>query len=361
MSTLTRSKFRFAKRSPASLTIALLAWIVTGCQTTGPNDAQADNEAAQSRRRLTPAGRHLAELASQENGLAMNKWVIHDDPRRIARAMISLADRDVLDVAKRRTLQRNGFRFVRVKRGQLDTFLRALGGATMKVDVWHGQIHNWRVVHDVSTPVGGQPVGIDGRMRQFGAGRFECQARSWIVQMEDGPQVLFELVPGYHKPRPRNLQHLLDQKKEKRERFTSMHLKRRLNPNYAYILTAESPGINWSDLANQSNGSQSTQPASGDESPNASNDTEQSPPEPKYSTPSFGPTYSAPPTIGEFMLYPPSATPPKRGLLVFVPHVGDELRPGPPLDPTGRRADAVEDEPGQDDAGPSANAGESPS
>jgi hypothetical protein len=242
-------------------------------------------------------------LVSADSGLELRKWLVADDPALFASSIGAYAEGEEIDPTRHAALRRNGFRLVRVPLADVEALLDRLHGATMNVNAWHGQILDWRALHEL--PLGRRPitVAVDGHVRSFQGGRFALSARAWTVQLEDGPRLQLELVPEYRpESRPGDFRQLLGQSAPQRRRFESMAIEAELEEGYAYLLTSAPPREAW--------GSDETESA---DAPSAA-------PAPAASSRAVGPGAFTPPTLGRMMLSTESGTG-QRAVLLFVPRI----------------------------------------
>jgi len=357
--------------------LVAITLLAVACETT-PDAPRDDADAFNTRGRTAP--NRLAQLAGRNNGLEVRKWVITDDPTRIALAMTTMAEPQVLETKQAQALRRNGFRFARLPIERLDDLLDQLGGASVNVDAWMGQVDEWTDVHDMTVPPAAQPIGIDGRLRRFESDRLALRVRAWIMLMEDGPKMMFEMVPMHTVQPKSDLRRFIENKHggPKHERFNSMHVRKRLDPGYAYVLTGEAPGVDWTKLAEQTTQNTLRSQEQSHERGDDESDATSTPNSEHNRTESneqatlqrfdqdanastrfgsrIGPDYEPPPTLGQYLFDPPGGMPPRRGMIILVPRIDESLFPGEPV--RVRDASPSPDRPGADeqsDAGSSAH------
>ncbi len=90
-------------------------------------------------------------------------------------------------------LRQNGFLLWPVKRAELDAMLEDMGGSSMDVRTWFGQLTAWRDV--AAAPVGPALLEIDGAARERRGAVVRLMLRSWPLPMEDGTRIAVEMVP----------------------------------------------------------------------------------------------------------------------------------------------------------------------
>ena len=286
-------------------------------------------------------GRQL--LPTADNGLELRRWRIADAaaedlsgrPRlvdrsiEVAAALMKYADGEVLDEDEKGRLQRNGFRFVRVKADLVEALLAELGPATVDATGWHGQACDWREVAAFPVDPDGRAVAVDGRVRRFAGGRLRLMMRGWTMQMEDGPYLHLEVMPDYRLARPSRLEQALGRNRFQGERFPSMSLDLLTEAGYAYVLLAESPAVEWAPVDASVPGGEG-QEVGPDVIAESEADEGERPPAGSrrnlFAAPVVGPDAVMPRTIGELLLRGESI-PPVRHLLVFVPRIPDALFP----------------------------------
>ncbi len=281
-----------------------------------PNAKQTTETRTTSSSHLPPADSALNRLTGTDNGLAIRKWIIADDEERIRTVLMRHAEGGVVHDAADERLRRNGFRLIQVDAGELETLLAELGGASLDVTAWHGQVYNWRSVASHGIGRYGQPLAIDGHVRQYPAGEMQLVMRSWIVAMEDGPYLQFELVPQFHRPQRTDVNLLLGREPpEPIESYPSMAVDQLLDADSAYLLTCAPPQSPWT---------------MSQESDNAVDSTESQPFRRRGSSvgPSefVGPEAAPPQTIGQWMLSNDIGRP-NRIVLVLLPRISDRLYP----------------------------------
>ena len=244
------------------------------------------------------------ELLQSDYGLQVRRWVVPDDPTRIAAALVAHREGDVVDSARDEALRQNGLRLIRMRADQVDTLLAGLGAASLDVKAWYGQVLEWRTLQHYATGPSGAGIAVDGRVRRFAPGEVRLLVRSWTVQTEEGLYQNLELRPEFRRPVAPARRSWPAARRSYAEVFTSIDLELQLEPGLAYALTGESVDVEWPSFD-----------ADGD--PPATTDA--SPPPPRV-----GPAVSTPVTVGE-LLFCGRGRPRSRGVLVFVP----QLPPGP--------------------------------
>ncbi|MHC5024367.1 MAG: hypothetical protein ACYTGG_10735 [Planctomycetota bacterium] len=292
------------------LVIALLAAGSSGCSGRLVGNASAgEGEAA------TAGASRITDLVSNDHGLSVRQWSVLDHPELIASTLSAHAAGDALDAATRERLRRNGLRLVAVPAVDLDRIVEKLGGAPMNVDVWYGQVFEWRELLERPVPGPGQAIALDGHVRRYAGGDLRLMCRCWTVQMEDGPSMLLEMIPQYRHEGTDSLVRLLGGPAPVAESFPSLALDLVLEAGFAYVVTTESPDLDWPDLA-------------GDGATIAPGDLPASSTarDPTASGPGVGPAAAGPPTLGEW-LFRNQRQPPTRGILILVPRIPTELWP----------------------------------
>jgi len=268
----------------------------------------------------------VRRITGTENGLAIRKWVIEDDERRIRSVLMRHAIGGVLHDQADQRLQRNGFRLIRVPVEHVDSILRELGGATMDVTAWHGQVYQWRTLSSRAIGGEGQPIAIDGRVRRFPPGEMRLVMRSWIVGMEDGPRVQFELVPQFYLPRKRELNVLVrNEPPQPVESYPSMAVDQLLEDDAAYILTCALPQSDWNAAAEEDGPNENGEPTS----PQPSRDQQRQRLRRAGGMgpgPGVGPDAAPPRTIGQWM-FSNDIGRPSRVVFVLLPRIADHLHP----------------------------------
>jgi hypothetical protein len=278
----------------------LLALGLAGCGSSEPGPTATADTMDGGRQQAAEAV--LRRLVNTDNGLEVRKWMIADESASFGPALESFRAGEPLSPDRVAALRRDGLRFVRVRADQLDALAEELGLGPVEVGAWHGQILTWRELQEQHVGPQGIAIAAGGRVRRLGPGRLRLMARSWTVQMEEGPYLNLELLPEYARPHGPRLRRLLGAQALQGDVFPSARLEALLEPGYAYVLVSETPRARWqTDDADP-------KPAATDIGPHAA----------------VGPGATAPETIGEFLLASRSE-PPMRNILVFVPRIPAEL------------------------------------
>lgn len=274
----------------------------------------------------------LSRLTSTDNGLAIRKWMVEDNESRISSVLMrhAIGTGDVLHDSADKRLQRNGFRLLRVNADELETILQELGGATLDVTAWHGQVFDWRAVAAHGIGRAGQPLAIDGFVRTYPAGEMRLVMRSWIVPMERGPFVQFELVPQFHQPQRRDMNVLFGRETPPPiESYSSMAVDELLDAQSAYILTCAPPKSQWAANISSAEGESvggdvaaqpSTQPAPANVPTMRRAGGGMGPAD------AVGPDAVTPQTIGQWM-FSTEVGRPSRIMLVLLPRISEKLYP----------------------------------
>lgn len=268
------------------LACGLAALVLVGCATD-------DGGGGALERSVAAAERAAARLTGSDQGLEIRKWLVTAPPMTIDAVLDAHGDAAFLDADGRRRLERNGLRLLAVERADVPALLADLGGADLDISAWHGQMLDWRPVHEIELGRGTITLAVDGRMRPVTGGHLSLLGRSWTVRTEDGPRLQLELVPAHRAPGPRVMlpetftrRHTSDDRP-----YASLALDLRLEAGRAYVLSAAVPGPD-------------------DDEADA-----------------LGPDATPPPTVGELLLAPPNA--PGRGMLLMLPRIPDEMFPTP--------------------------------
>jgi hypothetical protein len=244
----------------------------------------------------------LRRLVNTDNGLEFRKWMIAEESAAFGAALESYRAGEPLGPDRVAALRRDGLRFVRIRADQLDALSEQLGLGPVEVGAWHGQILTWRELQEQHVGPQGIAIAAGGRVRRLGPGRLRLMARSWTVQMEEGPYLNLELLPEYARPQGPRLRRLLGAQALQGDVFPSARLEALLEPGYAYVLVSEAPRVQWQEDDAE------PKPAATEMGPHAA----------------VGPGATAPETIGEFLLARRSE-PPMRHALVFIPRIPAEL------------------------------------
>lgn len=262
----------------------------------------------------------LRRLVNTENGLELGKWLVADDSNLVGEAMLRHADDQWLPGDQNERFARNGFRFLRLPLDGLDPLLLDLGGTTLSLRGWHGQVFDWREVASAQVGPGSRAVVIDGRPRRFQAGRFDLLVRCWTMPMEDGPIMHLAMNVAFRRAGAGAFRSLLNDSRPQDDFIASLSLEASLEAGYAYLLTCESPTVDWSEPGDSP--TESEEPAPTTEARAASGQpTRRVGPDL-----GVGPDESGPVPLGRLMLMQPDDIP-RRGVLIFVPRIPDSLYP----------------------------------
>ncbi|MBT8485919.1 MAG: hypothetical protein HKO59_15590 [Phycisphaerales bacterium] len=243
-----------------------------------------------------------AVLPSADSGLQVREWHVADTPAAdLGPTLLRFGVVDTLEDGVTQGLARNGLRLVLVEVDRVDELLAALGGASLDRDGWYGQAYDWRPVATADLMRPAETVAVDGRVRRLQGGTLRLLVRGWTLLMEDGPVLQLELRAEHDRRQPTRIDQVLGRTPPGRERFDGVAVEVMLEPGNALVLTCESPSVDWDADA--------AAPATDG---------------------GVGPDVAAPLTLGERLLRI-DATPPRRGMLVFVPRIPAQL--GPPLSP----------------------------
>ncbi|MCZ6836532.1 MAG: hypothetical protein O7G85_12220 [Planctomycetota bacterium] len=290
---------------------ALLMPFISGCATT----SQAGDGDTDFQGYSNPV---LRRFSNVENGLEVRRWIVQGDLDRIGQTLADHESVVPIDESLQATLRRNGLRLRQVPIEQLESIETDLAPLALNRNEWHGQITEWSVLHEYTLANSREIVAINGRVHSYEDGKFQLMARSWVVQMEDGPFLHLDIIPCFVKREPTRVQ-LIPQDQVHRykgSRFDRLRLTMRLDPKMAYILTCESPGVAWPD----------------EEGAALSRTAARSPSRRRGPGPGpvdvRGPDSGAPKTLGTLLLNR-EGLPPSRGVLVFIARISPDLSPAP--------------------------------
>jgi hypothetical protein len=275
----------------------LIGLAMTGCASS--EKPTADGTSLRDSLSVSRGDDVVTMLTGNDHGLELRKWLIEDDPALIAEAMETYARAEVLPEELSQRWRRNGLRLVRVSVDDLLPLLEAIGGTGLDVQGWHGQILDWSAIHSLSLGTESMPLAVDGHVRRFAGGEIALLARSWAVQMEDGPYLQLELLPVHRRrSSTTDLRRLLENAAPEQEPFTSMAADLELEEGFAYLLMYESPDVVWR--------------LGDDPAPEATAN--------QGSGPGVGPEVFVPVTVGQLLLWTDVGQA-SRGILVFLPRI----------------------------------------
>lgn len=301
------------------LITGLAALLLGGCEAASPgvisNDSIRSFSIPDER---SVSERILSKFINVNNGLEVRRWMVQSDSQKIGQTLQGLSQGAAADDATLEMLRRNGFRLIRVPLGDLDLMEKELL-LYQSISEWHGEVSQWRDIIDTPIDSSNPVVAIDGHVSRFEPGRMQMLMRSWAVQMEGQPYLHLDLVPIYATKTSRSMNLLPGDRRRDGRRFDELSMVLQLEPDWAYILTAERPNVRWP----------------GDIDSDVSRSTPNIPARPTRGrgpaagpAASSGPVQAGPTTLGVMMLV--QRTPiPLRTLLVFVPKIAMELYPVP--------------------------------
>jgi hypothetical protein len=272
---------------------------LAGCESPGP---------ALGEMPVTEALQPPPDGGGADSGLELRQWVVVDAPGQVMAALSEHGSGQVIEPEILERFLANGLLLVRVPLDSLDELAEDLGGTSMNVRAWHGQIYDWREVYRRVIDPGGHAIALDGNIKWFEGGTMALLARSWSVQMEDGPVVQLELLPVHRPPETAGLGNLLGMSDGRRGHpLHSIVVDVELKPGFAYVLTSVRETFD---------------PAEEAAADAVVTSSSAGPAEP------VGPVADLPETIGQF-LFMGDRLPRNRGLLLFVPHGGGTTAGGP--------------------------------
>lgn len=272
----------------------LSAMILTGCG--GPRGGE-----------VSPT-RPPHRLVNQDRGLQLRQWIVADDSDAIRRAVQTHGQPADIGIEARQRLERNGLRMITLPTEAVEPFLADLGGTTLDVDAWYGQVFTWQELHATRVSDLGQAVAVNGRVRRYVDGRWELAFRGWSLSMEDGSKIYLQVVPQYQ-PAGGDLRRLLEPARAAARPVPSLNIEMLLNGTEALVITGAAPDEAWTDDLAEA------------ETDDPGTDSDSDP---------MGPVLERPPTLGELLLVSRETTPPTRGMLVLVPRLLDAVTPEAP-------------------------------
>jgi hypothetical protein len=178
-------------------------------------------------------------------GLALRWWIVDDPPNVLAALGDTYGDlHGFLRPEQEDNLRRHGLRMIRLPVERLPDFHDSLSiTRTLSTD-WVGSVSQWvRIMRGPWLPEG-QRTAHDGSELTLPAGRFELLIRAWPVASGGPPNMQVECTLGY-----------VARRRTARIAGTgewsvpSLRARLRLEPGYVYILTQESPSIEWEPVA----------------------------------------------------------------------------------------------------------------
>lgn len=161
--------------------VTLAALLASGCA--GPQDSAAERGVVT---------RSTSRVAPGQTGLEVARWEVADSDERLEKALRAhtAASAAAMDEV---ALRQNGFLLWPVKRAELEAMLDEMGGSSMDVRTWFGQLTAWREV--AAAQVGTALLEVDGAARERHGAVVRMMLRSWPLPMEDGTRIAVELVP----------------------------------------------------------------------------------------------------------------------------------------------------------------------
>ena len=147
------------------------------------------------------------------------------------------------DAERFAALYRNGIAVARIPVSRMPALITELGAVRRAVRSWQGQAPDWRDLSTQSNDGRVRGVAVDGRVQRFAGGSFKLQFRGWLMPMEDGPRMQFELRGAFaERLAPQAFRQNIT---ERITAFDGAHAEALLEPGYVYVLAAIRPGEVW--------------------------------------------------------------------------------------------------------------------
>ncbi|TVQ59978.1 MAG: hypothetical protein EA379_09290 [Phycisphaerales bacterium] len=228
------------------------------------------------------------------NGLEVVWFIAFDEQQDVANALAPYVHQPLpIDEATKARWESNGVRLVRVPLDDFNTIASTLEVSGLRQRQWMGWALDWREAFRGRSLNRGAAFLLDGVRTNSPGGSTRFVARSWTTPTLDGPRIRLELAAqlepwGARRADARNMyENSLGAGAEVEltdeltigEVFSSLTLDVAFEPGYAYVLTAETPGVVWGEQPTTDDGSG----------------------EPVVAEP-YGPHVALPLTIGEAML-----------------------------------------------------------
>lgn len=297
-----------------SAIVILAALAALGCSS-APKDASPGEVSSVLDQAMRNARSGSSRLTMKDNGLEMRRWVINDDLNRIASALTMYGQPAPMGERMRQTLERNGFRVWRVPAPDVQSLLEGLGGSTVDQEWWLGQSPDWTEIHARSLGGRLRGIAVDGAVRTFNGGAFSLLMRSWTLKTTDGPRMQFEMIPWYAQQDGGDLRRVLQLEEPEGEIFPTLLAQLALESGYAYVLTCETPTVDWNRAASERGGGTTISVPEGGEVRGS------------VGPPGWvGPDPGGPWTIGDALLRG-AAEIGNRGVIVLIPHLPERLYP----------------------------------
>ena len=186
------------------------------------------------------------------NGLEIRMWIVPDSPAVVGYAMTEFTDEARIDSGVLDALNENGMRLYELSVHDVEALRSALSGNAREDRSWFGQVFDWRELWQRSLGNSSRGVAIDGRVRSFAGGAFTLLTRSWTIKTLEGPRLHVEIVPyyediagGFRRAMNEQRRGILTTVEPPGEAFPTISLQVDLEPGRAYVLTSESPSIDW--------------------------------------------------------------------------------------------------------------------
>ena len=278
-------------------------------------------------------------LPGAENGLEVLHWRVADEPAAIGPAMARFGRPVSLSAATRERLRRNGLRLARIELSDAPALLEALGGSSIDLGGWLGQVYDWRELVTAAVGPRGRAVAIDGRPRRLHGGKLRMMLRGWTMRLEDGPFVYVQLRPEFDQSRPTRFERMLGQRPFTGVRFHDLAVELLFERGAAYVLTTAGPDDEWGGAFESDPAPLTAGPEAGEHDGTEDTEPDGAGGETQVATRRLGPRAEPLPTIGE-MLLRSGAVPARRDVVVLVPRIPASLfapEAGPPPEGTARR------------------------
>ena len=301
--------------------VALLASaLIGGCASSTPEPQVTPGESRIDLVRPGEDNDALLRLTNAENGLEVRSWTIGRSESEVRRVLLSNGAEELVRGPEQAMLHRNGMKLLRIPASALNSILEEFGVATVGATSWYGQVVQWRAMVERRIEHDHTPVAIDGRIRHLPAGRLDLMIRSWVMPMEDGPHLHFEMSPRFRPPRDSDLRRLIRPELGVRA-FEGVVVASALERDWVYVLTHTGPDEDWTVIPPP----EEPAPAVDAEVTAESEESEEDSNPPRLQI-GPGEAVEAPPTLGELFLLDVGLED-QRTIFILVPRIQEELSP----------------------------------
>jgi len=194
--------------------------VVVGC--TGPKQ-KPHVISAETKINVTADGLGVRTITIDPNGGALAE-------------QLEMFGEPISDLPLASELLAEGLHVRRIHTSEVAAIIDSIGTASEDDFVWHGQVVNWRDIHQRLIPQEGVHMELGGTSYYVDSGFLSLLARSWLVEHEDGLFVYVQVLPTWHVPSRRISVVGKAKKPSRRNVFTNLMIETLLKDEEALLL-----------------------------------------------------------------------------------------------------------------------------